>query len=267
MNPQLVELLSTWHLKSDESPDPQVAALLEQAQSLGLFRATTSAVLLGEQYHLGGVEDTRQLAEALKITAEDHVIDLACYIGGPARYLAREYGCRVTGVDMMEEYLAVGQRLTQLCGLAERVQFLCCDANAVPLPDASFTVAWSQGSFPSDLSWLSEMHRLLVPGGRLGFTGVIRRNAAGDPDRLSLEEAAARVAGWGFRVLQCEDLTESDLELGWYPAKRKLQESEEHYTALMGATWVRRAYADLASDTELWRSGREGNGRIVAVKE
>ncbi len=62
-------------------------------------------------------------------------------------------------------------------------------------------------------------------------------------------------------------MTESDLELGWYPAKRKLQENEDHYAALMGEAWLRRAYGDLDSDTELWQSGREGNGRLVAVKE
>ena len=99
MNSQLAELLSTWPLKSDESPDRQIVSLLEQAQGLGLARATTSAVLLGEHYHLGGVEDTRRMAEALEITAADRVLDVACYIGGPARYLAREYGCRVMGVD------------------------------------------------------------------------------------------------------------------------------------------------------------------------
>ena len=104
------------------------------------------------------------MAEALGVTADDRVLDLACYVGGPARQLARGCGCRVVGVDVIEDCIAVAEALTRVCGLEDRVSFHCCDAAAVPEPDGSFTVAWSQCSFPSDLSWLTEVHRLLAPG-------------------------------------------------------------------------------------------------------
>ena len=63
-----------------------------------------------------------------------------------------------------------------------------------------------------------------------------------------------------------QDISEADLELGWCRSKQKLRESDEHYFHLMGEGWVRRAYAELDIDTESWRSGREGNGRVIAVK-
>lgn len=267
MNPKLQEMIAGWRLRGNTNTEAQIAALLEQAQAARLLRTSACAVLLGEQYHLGGAQDTRRMAEALGIAAEDRVLDLACYIGGPARHLARDYGCRVTGVDLEEDYIAAAERLTQLCGLQERVRFLCCDAAAIPLPDGSFTVAWSQGSFPADLSWLGEIHRLLKPGGRVAFSGQIRRSPESDPKLLSLEEVAARTRDFGFRVIRAEDISEFDLEYGWYPLKRKLRENDAHYTALMGEAWVRQAYADLDIDTEAWRSGREGNGRVVAVRE
>ena len=82
-----------------------------------------------------------------------------------------------------------------------------------------------------------------------------------------MDEAAERVRGFGFRATSAEDISDADIEHGWLPAQRKLREREEHYLALFGEGWVRRADAELQIDIESWRNGREGNGRIVAVKE
>jgi SAM-dependent methyltransferase len=173
----------------------------------------------------------------------------------------------VVGVDISEDCIAVAEALTRLRGLESRVSFHCCDAAAVPEPDGSFTVAWSQGSFPSDLRWLPEMRRLLAPGGRVAFTGLIRRSPTSDADLPSLEEAAARVADLGFRVISAEDISAADIEFGWLPKQRKLCEHAEHYLSRFGEGWLRRADSETRGDLESWRSGREGNGRIVAVKE
>jgi ubiquinone/menaquinone biosynthesis C-methylase UbiE len=200
-------------------------------------------VLLGEEYHLGGAEDTRRMAEALHLTADDRVLDLACYTGGPARHLARDYGCRVVGVDFSADCIAIAEALTRFGGLEGRVSFHCCDAEAVPEPDGSFTVAWSQCSFPSDLHWLAEARRLLAPGGRVAFTGLIRRSPASEQGLLSLEEAAERVRGFGFRVTGVEDISELDLTYGWVPSMEKLRCREQHYRTRFGEAWVQKAYA------------------------
>ncbi len=267
MDPELSRALAELDSAGGQDTESAIADWLESVQARGLLRASTNAVLLGEEYHLGGAEDTRRMAEALRVTADDRVVDLACYIGGPARHLAREYGCRVVGVDFSEDAIAVARTFTRLCGLEDRVTFHCCDAEAVPELDGSFTVAWSQCSFPSDLRWLTEMHRLLAPGGRVAFTGLIRRSPASEQSLLSLEEAAERVRGFGFRVTSTEDISELDLAYGWVAEMEKLRCREQHYRTLFGEAWVQKAYAELQIDTESWRSGREGNGRIVAVKE
>lgn len=266
MSATLAEMISRWGLDEGRDLDLQVAALLEHAQAAGVLHASVNAVLLGEQYHLGGAEDTRRMASALGITSADRVIDLACYVGGPARQLAREHGCSVVGVDFSKDCIAVARKLTELCHLDDRVEFTCCDADAVPEPDGSFTVAWSQCSFPSDLSWLSEISRLLAPSGRLAFTGLIRRGPTSDPALLSLDELVARVAGSGYRVLKAEDISDMDLEYGWLASRHRLEANEAHYRAVFGDDWVRQARAELDKDTEAWQSGKEGNGRIVAVK-
>ena len=266
MSTTLAEMISRWGLDEGRDLDLQVAALLEQAQAAGVLHRSINSVLLGEQYHLGGAEDTRRMASALGITSTDRVIDLACYVGGPARHLAREYGCSVVGVDFSKDCIAVARRLTELCHLDDRVEFTCCDADAVPEPDGSFTVAWSQGSFPTDLSWLPEISRLLAGGGRLAFTGLIRRGPTSDPALFSLDEVIARVAGSGYRVLEAEDISDMELEYGWLVSRQKLETNEAHYRAVFGDDWVRHARAELDKDTAAWQSGQQGEGRIVAVK-
>lgn len=264
---ELQALIRGWQLRPDADVGPQIESMLESLFGAGLLRASVNSVLLGEQYHLGGAEDTRRMAEMAAVGASDRVVDLACYVGGPARQLAREFGCRVLGVDMLSVHIAVAQRLTDLCGLGGQVRFVCADASSVPERDGSFTVAWSQCSMPRDLGWLGEMDRLLAAGGRLAFTGLIRRTASSDDTLMSLEETADRVSALGYRVVCAEDISEMDLAYGWLPGLRKLQDNEDHYRRLLGDDWVCTAQEEMQSDTEQWQSGEMGNGRIVAIKE
>jgi ubiquinone/menaquinone biosynthesis C-methylase UbiE len=270
MSKSLSEMMQSWHLCPGSDSGAQIDALLAPLCARGVLpdgHESTSAILLGEQYHLGGAQDTRRMARLAGITAADRVVDLACYIGGPARQLARECQCEVVGVDISQVHIALAEKLTELVGLQERVTFMCESADALPLPGESFTVVWSQCPFPGDLSWLKETDRLLKPGGRLAFTGLIRRAACDDPALLSLDEISQKVEVMGFRVVGAEDISDMDLEHGWLPALAKLRANEAHYRELMGSDWVRKAGASIETDIMTWREARMGNGRVVAVKE
>jgi len=267
MSSKLSTVMDGWRFDPGADTRTQIAAMLESIQAAGLLRASTNSVLLGEQYHLGGVEDTRRMAAALGLTGDDRVLDLACYVGGPARQLALEHGCQVVGVDFSEDCIAIAEKLTELVGLQERVTFMCESADAVPLPDESFTVAWSQCSMPSDLSWLKEMDRLLKPGGRLAFTGVIRRAACDDPALLALGDVRQRIEAMGYRVVAAEDISDMELAHGWLPELAKLRANEAHYGGLMGSDWVHKARVSIETDIAAWREARMGEGRVVAVKE
>jgi SAM-dependent methyltransferase len=56
-------------------------------------------MLMGEQIHVGGGEETDLLARRAGVHAGTRVLDVLSGLGGPARHLARTYGATVTGLD------------------------------------------------------------------------------------------------------------------------------------------------------------------------
>ncbi|MFF3938131.1 SAM-dependent methyltransferase [Streptomyces phaeofaciens] len=56
------------------------------------------------------------------------VVDIGAGLGGPARYLAERYACRVTAVELQPELHRLSEELTSLCGLSERVRAVRADA-------------------------------------------------------------------------------------------------------------------------------------------
>jgi ubiquinone/menaquinone biosynthesis C-methylase UbiE len=179
-----------------------------------------------DEFHSRRRAATRELAGMLAPTSTDHVIDIGSGLGGPSRYLAATYGCRVSGVDLTAEFVDVATALTVLLELTDRVDFREGSALALPFPDASFDLAWSQNvamNIADRAGWYGEIHRVLKPGGRLAIQDVAQ--GPGGPltfpvmwaDRQDIsflrtpEETQSLLKAAGFRVLQWVDNTEAAL--------------------------------------------------------
>jgi SAM-dependent methyltransferase len=136
----------------------------------------------GDEFHLGWLPATIALAKDLGLAHSMHVLDVGCGIGGPARYFAEAHACRVTGIDLTEEFVQVAAELTRRCGLGDRVAFRQGSALDLPFGAGTFDAATliHVGMNIADKAKLfAEVRRVLRPGGLFCVYDVMR---AGEGD-------------------------------------------------------------------------------------
>ena len=159
---------------------PRVQAAL-QAAGLNSPGVSWEAFAPIDEFHVGGLDATRALAQALAPDPRATVLDLGSGLGGPARMLAAERGCDVTGVDLSDEFVAVATSLTSLAGSDQRVRFQVADVTALPFADQSFDHAVTihvAMNIADRAGFYAEARRVLRLGGRLAILDVVAR--AGD---------------------------------------------------------------------------------------
>jgi sarcosine/dimethylglycine N-methyltransferase len=142
-----------------------------------------SALAPLDEFHTRGLAATRDLARALGPRAGDTVLDVGSGLGGPARLLAAEYGCEVTGVDLTPEFVEVANRLTERSGLTNQIRFQQGDATRLAFPDGAFDHAWTQHvamNIADRARLYAGVRRVLKPGGRFAVYDVV----AGDGEPL-----------------------------------------------------------------------------------
>src|SRR5437870_12664045 len=73
-----------------------------------------------DEFHGGQRPATMRLAELVGFTGIERVLDVDSGLGGPSRYLAWHYGCRVSGIDLTAEFVRVAAILTRLTGTVDK---------------------------------------------------------------------------------------------------------------------------------------------------
>ena len=151
------------------------------------------------------------------------VLDVGSGVGGPARFLAATYGCRVTGLDLSEPFVDAARYLTERTGQSGQVSFETGSALELPFDDGRFDVVLLQhvAMNISDRARLyREICRVLRSGGRFATFDVVSNSGephyplpwARTPAASYLLTAAATrgaIETAGFRTLAWQDDTET----------------------------------------------------------
>ena len=140
-------------------------------------RPTLDSLAPYDQFHGRGLEATEEAASRLTVAASDHLLDVGSGIGGPARYMARRFGCHVTGIDLTAEFCEVARHLTRLLGFEGKVMFEQGNALATPFADGTFEGAYSMNvsmNIADKAALYREIRRVLKPGGWLMLSELAR---------------------------------------------------------------------------------------------
>jgi SAM-dependent methyltransferase len=143
---------------------------------IDISRLTIEDLSFIDEFHNRGRDATVDLARAIGLDASKHVLDIGSGIGGPSRFIAQIYGCRVTGIDLVDEYCQVATMLADRVGLSDLVGYCQGDALNLPFPDASFDVVWSQHTAMNvfdKAAFYREAARVLKYGGILAINDVL----------------------------------------------------------------------------------------------
>ncbi|MBV9350138.1 MAG: class I SAM-dependent methyltransferase [Mycobacterium sp.] len=196
-------------------------ALIAAGKDLDHLRPAELNLL--EDFHTMGRYATTQLVDLVGITSESKVLDAGSGIGGTARFLAAQCRCRVTAVDLTEEYCETSRWLNRLVGLEELISVRQADVTELPFADATFEVVFSQHvqmNVADKVRLYQEARRVTVPGGRLAVWDI----ATGEHGQLDFplpwadeptgshlitsDQLRAVVASAGFAIDHWNDLTD-----------------------------------------------------------
>lgn len=252
------------------------------------FAASTEAVVRSETYgeDLGQsswltADEWRACISMLALPPSAHVLEVGSGSGGPAVYLARTSGCRITGLDVNAHGVANARALARAQGVDDRAEFRVLDARGpLPFGGDTFDAVIANDAMchlANRSAVLREWHRVVRPGGRVLFTDAMVITGEVSDDELAtrssigqyvfvppgLNERLLREAG--FAVERVEDVTaNAEVVAGRWRAAR-----ERHREALVageGAVTFDGLQAFLACVHALSAERRLTRWRYLAVK-
>lgn len=188
---------------------------------------TRDDIAIFDEFHIQGRAATIEIGKLADLQPGAELLDLGCGIGGAARTLMAEFGCRVTGIDLVEEYIRTARILNTRIGYDGQIRFEQGNVLDMPFEDDSFDVVFSQHTTMNieDKTGLAqEVGRVLRPGGRFVLYEVCAGSVAtpyfpvpwaSDPTINFLVEPQTlrqMMEKTGFKALEWRDVSASSLK-------------------------------------------------------
>ena len=205
----------------------------------------------------------------LGLAAGQLVLDAGCRDATHPIALARRYGCRVLGVDLVPAWLPNGVAEAASAGLGAQVALVAGDLEALPVADGTCDLVWCRDVLScvgDGAQVLRECARVLRPGGGMVLYAVFTTDQLAPGDRSLLVEGLqnspasmhqptveAAMAAAGFEMVRRERIGSewSEYQLEHDPGYltqdlleiARLTRNRDQAEAILGPIWYERALA------------------------
>lgn len=198
----------------------------------------------GEPFYQAIARHEHFLAHKMNIQKNQHVLDVGCGVGGPAREIATFTGANVTGLNNNDYQISRAEAYCARRNLSQQCSFVKGDFMNMPFKDNKFDMVYAIEATvhaPKLEGVYGEIFRVLKPGGTFGVYEWLMTDRYDDSNRAHREirhgievgdgipqmvkinvclEALKKV---GFEITFNEDLAEDDGYVPWYyPLEGKL---------------------------------------------
>jgi ubiquinone/menaquinone biosynthesis C-methylase UbiE len=178
-----------------------VTIQIESSTGVSEFSYLELLAYLGMTRHLGGWGATRELAATCEVRPGKNVLDVGCGVGRTPVIFAKQYGCRVTGIDLSARMVAWARQRVRGERAGERVEIRQADAQDLPFEDETFDAVFTESVMvfvPDRKKAMREFLRVTKPGGFIGLNETCWLKAQVP------EELKARLSGDYFSGAQLE---------------------------------------------------------------
>ena len=218
------------------------------------------------------------------------VLDVGSGLGGPARYMASQTGCRALAVEIQPDCNDKAKEYTARCNLSEKISHVCLDVMSCELDSLKFQTNDSCfDKFDVITSWLVFLHipektrlfdrlaKVCKPEGKIYCEDFYQKNPFTEKETKSLKEDVycadltdkdtytSQLNEAGFEIVSFEDVTDSWTEFVQSRRENYVAKKERTVEIHGEATYESQLYFFNAIET-LFTGGNLGGVRYIAKK-
>ena len=169
--------------------------------------------------HFGGTKSTNRLAELVQINEGKHILEVGCNNARTACYLAKRYGCEVTGIDIAKGMIENAKKRARKERLGDKVRLVRADGRKLPFRDETFDCVIAEAATDWQIKeMVKERARVTKSGGYVGIADSFWKReppkelveklyqADGHVETLTLDEWGETLAEAGFKEIEVVDL-------------------------------------------------------------